>query len=816
MAAVTRRLVLSQTDSGRVRVELWDGDEVVATCTRSFDSDRIVRRAARRLGIATTDLRQAISAFERDGTCEHAISSTSSSLLIEVRGLRSSDSVATVEAVDPIESFEQILSTKYDVPEPLVVWDNINVLAAVDVDADGWDEGRLQSILEELQPRPCFAWTTHGGGLRFIYVMQRGITAEAVAALATVNLSTAIKYRNIEIKCSTRHPLGLRGEARCGVVRRLQQECDRRAVASWNDWVEPNDVAVAEYLAERGYVAGGRYPHDRCPVQPSDTATGTPVLVGQRGIKCFVCEAHGVDGGFFSWARLLGRSQSPTHLGMMLKNMTHWTHAQHVLRHKFDVPVRTTQLAYAVALKVVHPEVDDAMVALVFLGGRNLLRLDRRWATAAGETYVGELASVLAEVPVARDSDGQVNKSALVQLKQPHDLVNLGYPSLRAIYGCRIGCHFNRLEAYDVVFQVGSLRDDAKAQLRPRYVPPEERMRLEDAYALIEMSCPCINWSFVRLLIAAKGFAERGNGMPPMIFVTGPTGAAKTSTIKLVAAACGDVNSDVIVTDMGRTRQAVLEGIDRGSFVTFNEVTKVQSPREAMDLLLNFTPDSLVHRLYVGPVPLGRLPVFCWTDTHIPQEIRRDAQLSRRLVEVALPARVDWAGPLERSIGNVANVRTHSQLHADACNSIISDVADACFKDPTTFIHVAESLGHLPLERSEDHEVGEEVLRELFLAFCASPEVTGSDLTRLKSGWRRIERGTSGVLADLWEQVRDPVDQHSSRRCSEVDWRKIMGAVEPILFEVRGSGPNVLFIRFRSAETRRNHRFGMELLGIKS
>ena len=71
---------------------------------------------------------------------------------------------------------------------------------------------------------------------------------------------------------------------------------------------------------------------------------------------------------------------------------------------------------------------------------------------------------------------------------------------------------------------------------------------------------------------------------------------------------------------------------------------------------------------------------------------------------------------------------------------------------------------------------------------------------------------SQGDLPALWEQLRDGTEVAASRACSSVDWQKIMGAKEHILFEVKSSGPNVVFVRFRSADTARKHRFGKELL----
>src|SRR6266566_5313269 len=152
--------------------------------------------------------------------------------------------------------------------------------------------------------------------------------------------------------------------------------------------------------------------------------------------------------------------------------------------------------------------------------------------------------------------------------------------------------------------------------------------------------------------------------MPPMLFLSGPTGSAKSSTVVLAAAMCGDSNHSIIWSpNLDRVRGGLLEAKQSGSFATFNEILKDgtgagQSLLQTMDFCLNLTEDSLSHKLYVGPVPLGALPVCVWTDTSVPAELKEQAQLARRLIHCHLPRQVDWSTGLRRSgVNKVENTR---------------------------------------------------------------------------------------------------------------------------------------------------------------
>src|SRR5690606_36345324 len=97
-------------------------------------------------------------------------------------------------------------------------------------------------------------------------------------------------------------------------------------------------------------------------------------------------------------------------------------------------------------------------------------------------------------------------------------------------------------------------------------------------------------WDYLQLLIAARGCAEGGEGMPPFIYCWGASGAGKTQTIHVAAGTVGDVNTEVNWShDTQRFRQGVQEAVTRGTFCAVNEIKK-SAQRVRMDIDLALEP----------------------------------------------------------------------------------------------------------------------------------------------------------------------------------------------------------------------------------
>ena len=223
--------------------------------------------------------------------------------------------------------------------------------------------------------------------------------------------------------------------------------------------------------------------------------------------------------------------------------------------------------------------------------------------------------------------------------------------------------------------------------------------------------------------------------------------------------------------------------------------------------------------MYVGPVSLGRLPAFTLTDIYCPQKVRDDVQLSRRLIYVRLPSRVDWETALTQHAGGkpIEAFRTFGQDEADAANGVLSYVIDRYFQTPRTLREIAADLGYSTLEESDDFEDPGELMKRFFELACAAPDrLNDSDRRRWKGrGWKKVQRHEETELADLWRQLADgeAEDYTRSRRCRETDWGRLLGRPGlPVTFEVTSSSHSTVAVRFKVGN-HTNYRINEECLG---
>jgi hypothetical protein len=707
--------------------------------------------------------------------------------------------------------------------ESVVVWRGTRELCAVDFDASKgyeFDDAKLMVLLDTFQPRPAVAWVTKSGGLRMVYEAQGEFTADEVGAVALLNLSDARPSEGLELKHETRHPSA--PDSNCGVVVHREQEFDLRSLRRRLSVFDASDAEVAEWLATRGMEVGGRYDHESCPVTPSARGSRQPVIVLEAGVHCFVCEAAGVcagssRAGFFPYTHLCGVRRS-TMLYRCLESATHWEHARFVVDELLDMSPQHSRLAYSAGVAMFRGrEVADRCFAV----GRDFIRIGDRWTNLCGETYVRDVRPLLASLPACTFADERtgaikVDRGRVTTFEQSFDLTQYGYPSLVPVFGVRmwpLGSDDGQVRA---VVQTRELAGDDSVDLRPRYLPPQDRV---DPWPIFEECFPQLHRNLLKLLVAARGVVEGAQSMPPLVFVTGPTGASKSLTVFLAAAVLGDKNTEVVWTaNTDRMRQAIIDGATTGTYVTFNEVLKeaqrhVKSQTQAMDYVLNLTPDSVSHYMYIGPMRMGRLPVFVWTDTEIPDVLKKDAQLARRMVHVKLSSKVDWEEPLKRTgVGHPKRFRVSDERRARACDSLLSQIVDEFFRPPRSFEEVAVALGFRRMIDSVEAEEGRDSLRTLFAAVCAAPPLDGADAVRWKGrGWKMLSREHETPLRDAWASVADEQDFHQSRRVAAEDWQKLLDLKEAAQVELRVHG-NKMAVRFRSVEgTRVDHRVNEEL-----
>lgn len=808
-----RRVTLERVGAAVVYVVERDGETLTrARC--NVNMPRQVAALAEAAGVDAATVYRWESALGRDRVThevEEVAEPTTGPVVVKLRGMKSPEAAAVA-----FPGLEAALACTVLPPDPVLSWSD-DRLAALDVDFHDVPldrrptEAEFSRVLGRFTPAARWSWLTHGRGFRLIFEAVAPYSAAELAAVASLSIADLYPAASFEVKSETRFPPGRVVDNAAPLdlspLSRVLSTVDTTTDAQRDEW-----------LAERGLRRGERYPHASCPIAPSDRGHRDPVRVGDVGVYCNVCAAE-TGRGFVSYAKLLG-SYSSTVVGQCARGLAHWEHVRIVVESLLSLRGEVARLCYSAALKVLHG--DDERVAAAFTSGRNFVRVEGCWSTLEGQIYSKEYRSIVAELPACRAPTGRPNPATVERMLQPHDLRPLGYPAVVPLWGCRVWTeHLPPRDPYEPSYVVypRSLRPDYAEALRPRYVPRSRREMTEaDAWEVLEEVFPGLPRAYVELLICAKGCAEGRSGVPPQIFVTGPTGAGKTAASKIAAAICGDSTVDVVWTpNSERLRQLIGDAKGSGSFVVLNEALKEgaaagRDSKGTLDFLLNTTEESASHKLYVGLRELGALPVFIVTDTAIPEDLATDAQHGRRLVHVPLRASVDWQKTLlSTGVGSPSNLRTSDLRRAVACNHVLSEVIDRNFRTPRGFDAIARRLGFSLLQDAHAEEVVAP-LRDLFRAVCDAP----TDATAQK----RAGRGAKfipdcGPLADAWSEFCGADFAVGKRRLESADLKKLFKADCYVVAELKQRGTRHT-LRFVDEVGRVNAEIPMELEPVEA
>lgn len=825
---------------GLVNVEAMRGDRIVHAATFPHNDAGKRHTFAQRAGVDETQVAAEIRRFRdalQAATNPPQLMATPALqpvfFFVSLRGMNEPVAAArTLSGTEPIVAIANAIAIEdYPAPEPVIEWEGKDQLAVVDVDfhhapLDGRPSPqRLESLALRIRPRAALHWCSHGRGLHLVYQAQGGLTAAELAACAAVSILAAEPLASVEILSRTRHPLYPRPDhPAAGAVHRNDQTEEIGELGRWLGR-EVNEAAIEQWLAERGLERNRRYDHSRCPINPAAASHGEPVLVGETGITCFKCEADGVAHGRnapgrFPWTALVSGGV-PTRVFDAAWHFTHWEHAKHIFAEELALTGELAKACYTAMMKVLNgphdPRVGEAMRR-----GRGLVRMDGFWATpdmSRSHTRDGlsdRLAVLPAVLYVVTDDKGNqklvVNRERLGIFRGVDDLSMYGYPPIQPIRGMRIASHFGTLqdrEAVRAVVLPHRLKGPGKKQFRPTYRPPLERMPQCEAEQIIAESFPGINFNYIRLLIAGRGCAEAGVGQEPKVAVSGPSGSGKNMTISVAAAFIGDGCCEAVWNpSVEEFHRSLFTAMLQAGLVSSSEIVKLArkrgvDARSALNGLLNFGPGTMVRLLYTGPVRMGYPSLVVVTDTAFPPEVVQDEQIGRRFTHVQLHRKVDW----QRSVrSGIANWRTFSRDHAEAANSIVSDVIDRFFAGPTPlcFEDIGRQLG-FPLLLENDVGLDRFAeLRALFAACCDPRAVQAPTSSWSGRGWKHIRREANDALSAAWRAVCDEFVENftTSRRVEGADWGLVLGVSATVEVDVSPRGKSSLAIRFRVGDAR--------------
>jgi hypothetical protein len=737
---------------------------------------------------------------------------TKFALELIMRGLRQpkvDKGVIRHKASNPLEGLDAMLAIKdFAKPEPLIGWqgaDAVQRLAALDLDYHGNHKPAPRSLEGDplfLPFTPARWWRTHGGGLRAIFTATEGFDANELAAAWAALFLYGPKTKGdlwtygltgVEIKTETRHPAYPKQDgSTCSTVFRGSEIARLSALRDLlaPEYAEVDPDAVEEWLQENGFEMGHAYEHDRCLINPGAYSHGKPVWVGDYGINCLSCAAKDWD-GFRSWGRLVGdRPAKPSRLKAMVRYCTHWEHARHVVAVEWPaLPPKLGELAFRALLKLWHVEPDDphheakaSLVAKVFFPDLPLVRgVSGAWVQAADlatpvnrDALDGLIQSLPAVQFVDRDK-GKVgiSKRMVSIFKDTADLTAYGYPPVQPLIGCDLRPPADE-EPEDVVLAVVPAR---KAPFV--YVPAAKRN--VDVDEKLSSGFPGINVRLLRLLIAAKGFAQAQPIEPPLIAVTGQSSAGKTATCLLAAEiACDALEHGRMPDSVEEFLRAVGATCGRRDFFLVDEVAKSRvTPAELEAALLALKRGGQYRALYRGHVAFGPLPVIILADTFLPPIFRESIQLARRVVHVDLGAGGCGARDWRTTAGEIVGWRSaYPGLNRPLADALLSEVRDFLWQPdgvcrPLTFHEAAERLGFPTLDKASADVDPNADLLELFDAVCAAPDACHS---RWRGpGWKVFRPEEATPLATAW------------RACTEGgDVQRVTGARWPLLLDKAG------------------------------
>lgn len=800
--------------SVKVKIEKFSDDgTLIAFCTGHFIESDEMAKAAKKLGVEEMDIYELV---------ENRLRKSRKPELVIIGGkhvppptFRTRQEVGSSTRAAVYDDFMEALNSTSD--KHVIEWDNTYWCCVLDVDFHGISTPNpddLLKVAELLSPAPVCYWLSKHGGLHCAYYANGLYEASELAAVAGYTVVRKFPEAKLEFLSRTR------GTA--NKVYRRTNDTNINAIKTLLNISTSDDRE--QYLEEKGWVVGQRLEHIECPVNPSKRAERNtpPVVIRETFIHCFICESDGITNGSkkpgcFPYATLAG-SKIQTQIAVCVNNFVHWSHAKHVLQQRIK-DHDTAKAIYSALLKAAHGE--DARIGHVFTACtlNGLIRYDGFWCDDTGKPVpLASSSPILKQLPHAMT----VNKQGIVSsdlancewLSHTVDLSVRGYYAITPVRGIHI-TKYQDLPSNKVyiTLDIPELKGEENASRRPRYTHSQDRMPLEEAWQELEKAFPGLDRTLIELLIVGRGCSEHRSGLPPMLFITGPTGSGKTSHIQIAAAICGDSYSGVKLNrDSDRFNNQLLMAKSKGGFVFFDEFFKFAKQAnltnvEAMENLLSFTRDQLCYMIYIGSVSLGELPLFLWADTTIPPDVLAHAQIGRRVFSYKLHRTLKWEESLrDYNIGEPCNLRLYGTPEmVEACNSILSQIIDDWFRSPVTdFAQVAEEL---QVKRIRDTTgIADErnaTIKELFDAVCYAPEIEGIDDKKRfsKIGFKLARaEGICPVYRALELcQSESERNKDECRLVSETDLMTCLGLTMPATIEIRKHGTKYA-IRFVSQD----------------
>lgn len=718
--------------------------------------------------------------------------------ILRVGGMRA-DRATHREYTDLAEVLEQeagtdvIITATHDAELTILDCDSHHLTEKPTTDA-------LIAHLAAIEPQPDACWTSHGAGLKLVYVGPHHREKAIAAALKVPTFLT------VELLTQTRHPRSRSkkpGHGECGPVVYATSDGDARP--SWERIgqlrADQRELALRKLDVEDG----GRYDHDRCPLDPgAPTAATGCVVVLAGGVYCHRCAGHGISysprtkAGFYPFSAVV---EAPTtDIASAARERVHWAHARLQLRHYYpNLSEPILQHAYRYVLESMWGA-DDPRIRMAFNRDLDVVWSDAGWldATTLRPTEVDN--DIASELPYTqnlvptKDSGTRcvVDKARRSQVRN------------RSPRG------------YEPIVRVRGLQLFPVAGTIPVPVPPAPRFPFEIltdplpmATALEALHAPFPQFDPVYLQAAIGAFicATAGTAQTPMIVATGPSGSGKEQHIRLAASFVGHTPVKLPLTsDEAEAARSLGTAVaDGNGFIVLDEIGKTRDlvglmkPIFAINGLVQWRP-LYQNRLVATPL---KAAIFFPT-VRLPPYLAESAEFDRRVRSVRLYHTLpNWARTCG---GDCIGWRDRVMEHALVANSIVTHVYRLCRDHAFRFLDgVADALGLRSITDGEQG-ISDAALKALYRHARNEDgrRVLLQDAT-FRRGWVDLRSPAAMQIMNMIASEDDFDDPKTARRIiggnlEAVSWNSRLGISSPrIAIEIRMRG-NKWGMRFISGE----------------
>ncbi len=537
--------------------------------------------------------------------------------------------------------------------EPILSWSAECGADAVCVDIDAPDAESALSLhhlvdryFPETLPRPLFAYRSHGGGLKAVFVSVGGVPAIDLAAAWYVlaPLGVLATWR-AEVKRDLRHPRGLRerdgASERCGPLAQFSPSA--RLVLPRETAAEASASDVADWLQAHDLEMGRRSAAN-CPMPGCGRETATsgsdPIDVSERGIRCFRCSR------FERWGSIVYGAAGLSALASAARERVHFGHQRYVLRHA-------------------HPKADESLLrqgwwVLLHAGAQCFPPPPEgspEWEPYA-KARPAFAAAMSDDLGLVRGVDGSWLQAGTLRRR-----MKLTTITARALPWVSTPSRVD--EALDVLPLAGFQPVYAVNHgllLPPRFQPPEgallvrrgpvdgelapvdvsrrpSPLEVEAAWVELERLLPGLDRGYLSALVAAALRAHDPTGVPPMAVVTGGSGAGKNTTLEIAASIVGTRVAGCKLSDPKETLRDFGLALEDGSTIlNVNEVGRTPAVYAKLEALLRIGATLRFDAKHRNEVTVPFRAAIVITGSTLPPAVVRAPEIARRTVAWRLTA----------------------------------------------------------------------------------------------------------------------------------------------------------------------------------